>query len=105
MYYPCSENKGADQLCSYCEADLRLCFRLCRLLVSMGRLKWHFLCIFQLLNDTKYLWDEKCLQILAVMEKITQKKKRVTGSQLEEDHVFMDHDAAPSVLGIGEFFS
>ena len=29
----CSENKGADQLRSYCEADLRLCFRLCGLLV------------------------------------------------------------------------
>ena len=28
MYYPCSENKGADQLRSYCEADLRLCFRI-----------------------------------------------------------------------------
>ena len=33
LYYPCSENKGADRLRSYCEADLRLCFRLCRLLV------------------------------------------------------------------------
>ena len=33
LYYPCSENKGADQLRSYREADLRLCFRLCRLLV------------------------------------------------------------------------
>ena len=21
LYYPCSENKGADQLCSYCTAD------------------------------------------------------------------------------------
>ena len=29
LYYQCSENKGADQLRSYCEADLRLCFRLC----------------------------------------------------------------------------
>ena len=29
----CSENKGTDQLRSYCEADLRLCFRICRLLV------------------------------------------------------------------------
>ena len=28
MYYPCSENKGADQLCGYREADLRLCFRI-----------------------------------------------------------------------------
>ena len=29
-YYPCSENKGADQLCGYREADLRLCFRICK---------------------------------------------------------------------------
>ena len=28
LYYPSSKNKGADQLCSYCTADLRLCFRL-----------------------------------------------------------------------------
>ena len=26
FYYPSSENKGADQLRNYCEADLRLCF-------------------------------------------------------------------------------
>ena len=26
MYYLCSENKGADQLRSYREADLHLCF-------------------------------------------------------------------------------
>ena len=25
--YPCSGNKGVDQLCSICTADLRLCFR------------------------------------------------------------------------------
>ena len=30
MYYPCSENKGADQLRGYREADLRLCFRICK---------------------------------------------------------------------------
>ena len=28
FYYPCSENKGADQLCNYCTADLRRCFRI-----------------------------------------------------------------------------
>ena len=33
LYYPSSENKGADQLRGYREADLRLCFPLCRLLV------------------------------------------------------------------------
>ena len=30
MYYPYSENKGADQLRGYREADLRLCFRICK---------------------------------------------------------------------------
>ena len=33
LYYSSSENKGDDQLRGYREADLRLCFRLCRLLV------------------------------------------------------------------------
>ena len=36
MYYLCSKNKGADQLRSYCEADLRLCFCICRLLVFLS---------------------------------------------------------------------
>ena len=30
LYYLCSENKGADQLRGYREADLRLCFRICK---------------------------------------------------------------------------
>ena len=33
LYYPCGENKGADQLRGYREADLRLCFRIFKLLV------------------------------------------------------------------------
>ena len=27
---PCSKNKGADQLRGYCEADLHLCFCICK---------------------------------------------------------------------------
>ena len=30
MHYPSSENKGADQLRGHREADLRLCFRICK---------------------------------------------------------------------------
>ena len=30
LYYPCSENKGGDQLRGNREADLRLCFRICK---------------------------------------------------------------------------
>ena len=33
LYYPCSENKGADQLRGHREANLRLCFRICKTLV------------------------------------------------------------------------
>ena len=33
LYYPCRENKGADQLRGNREADQGLCFGLCRLLV------------------------------------------------------------------------
>ena len=37
LYYLCSENKDADQLRGYCEADLRLCFRICKTLVFSRR--------------------------------------------------------------------
>ena len=33
LHYLSSENKGPDQLRGYLEADLCLCFRLCKLLV------------------------------------------------------------------------
>ena len=33
LYYPCGENRGADQLRGYREADLRLCFRICKMLI------------------------------------------------------------------------
>ena len=32
LYYPCSENKGTDQLCSYCTADLRHCLSIGKIL-------------------------------------------------------------------------
>ena len=33
LNYLCSENKGPDQLCGNCEADLRVCFHICKVLV------------------------------------------------------------------------
>ena len=35
--YECSENKGADQLRGYREADLRLCFLMCKKPVFLRR--------------------------------------------------------------------
>ena len=41
MYYPSSENKGADQLRGYREADLRLCFRIMQIVgFPMRRLNY-----------------------------------------------------------------
>ena len=37
LYYLCSENKGADQLRGPCEADLCLCFCICKMLVFSER--------------------------------------------------------------------
>ena len=40
LYYPCSENKGSDQLRGYREADLRLCFRICKIRFLTTRLNY-----------------------------------------------------------------
>ena len=42
LYYPYSENKGADQLRGYREADLRLCFRICKKPVISRRGSYHY---------------------------------------------------------------
>ena len=72
FYYPCSINKGADQLCSYCTADLRLCFCLNKLMdflcgssfllssilvVANKRDLWSF-CQVSMPDVTKHPWTE-----------------------------------------------
>ena len=42
MCYPYSENKDADQLRGYREADLRLCFRICKKPVFLRRGSFYF---------------------------------------------------------------
>ena len=37
LYYPCSKTKDADQLRGYREADLRLCFRICKIWFSHNK--------------------------------------------------------------------
>ena len=43
MYYSCSENKDADQLRGYREADLRLCFRMLKAGFPITRLIFEYL--------------------------------------------------------------
>ena len=55
LYYPCSENKGADQLRGYREADLRLCFRLCKLLVFSCTGSHSLICLIILIKFIQFL--------------------------------------------------
>ena len=61
LYYPCSENKGADQLRGYREADLRLCFRICKKPVFSRRgsnvkaYKKYIICLVVICDRRNYL--------------------------------------------------
>ena len=58
LYYPSSKNKGADQLRGgYREADMRLCFRICRLLVFSWRGSINLSRKFGLKKGGTLLWD------------------------------------------------
>ena len=62
LYYPNSENKGADQLCGYREADLRLCFRICRLLVFSrgGSFLWIVFFVWRFIKRLSVMAKEIC---------------------------------------------
>ena len=47
MYYPSSENKAADQLLGYREADLRLCFRIYQNPVFSGRGSYFTMIVYE----------------------------------------------------------
>ena len=66
MYYPCSENKGADQLHGYLEADLHLCFRICKKLVSHDEAHFNVLFIKTNVAVTKVFWNKTVELLIAV---------------------------------------
>ena len=51
LFYPCSENKGADQLRGNREADLHLCFRICKNPVFSSRGSYYLISIFMMYSD------------------------------------------------------
>ena len=71
MYYPCRKNKCADQLPGYHKADLRLCFRICRLLVfSRGRSNYKALLTRKVLSNQPgavYFESSSLLKISAAL--------------------------------------
>ena len=64
-----SENKGADQLRGYREADLRLCFRICnhKSKLSMISIDWshkNVLAVHDFSKESKEVFKQICFQIL-----------------------------------------
>ena len=87
MYYLCSKNKGADQLYSYHEADLRLCFRICTNPV-FSRCGWYMFCliclgglshdvilsIFHVLGEYGKIVSDRIIILYSVIINLTQTK-------------------------------
>ena len=65
LYYPCSKNKGADQLRSYCEADLRLCFR-------TGKIRFFF-CFFFF-----YILSKNVIELYFYSDKVFELKYKTS---------------------------
>ena len=84
MYYPYSENKGADQLRGYRAADLRLCFRIYkkpvfsrRGIIRVSRTVGFFVVVVVVGGGVSNFYflgrDQKCLLGLKL---ISRKRKR-----------------------------
>ena len=65
-FYPYSENKGADQLRGYREADLRLCFRICKNPVFSRRGSFYSWPIISFSATTKF----KCSSVFHIRKDI-----------------------------------
>ena len=63
LYYQCSENKGADQLRGYREADLRLCFSICKKPVFSRRGSYNKTGVYRGIH---YFFQKKIVMLLAV---------------------------------------
>ena len=65
LYYPCSENKDADQLRGYREADLRLCFSICKKpVISQGGSYIMYMNVYffdAVKNQVVYYLKKECL--------------------------------------------
>ena len=63
LYYLCSENKGADQLRGNREADLRLCFRICKKPVFSRRGSFIVYLLYQTTTGLPVEWLRKIVLV------------------------------------------
>ena len=58
MFFPCSENEGNNQLCGYCEADLRLCFRIMQIVGFLIMWLIYFLALYSAETRVKSIFTQ-----------------------------------------------
>ena len=99
LYYRCRENKDADQLRSYHEADLHLCFRICKSPVFSERGSY----VVSLVSDsTEHYWytlsssDNSIVSIFTPNLKVTANLKSDRLLLLDSVHILIKH---PQKLG------
>ena len=90
MYYPCSENKDTDQLRGYREADLRLCFRPCKLLVFSRTGSYCFFATEQNTNTWLQKISRRGNQPEDWLEYINLIKNEVTFPNMMAKHNFLN---------------
>ena len=73
LYYPNDENKGADQLRGDREADLRLCFRICKNPVFSRRGPFYSLSQYHLSRHVPCAWTFQVDPSLFIEHKIMRK--------------------------------
>ena len=66
----CSKNKDTDQLHSYCQADLPLCFRICKMLVFSCGGSFHFKAFFLCLYDETAIFAIRKLGLFRNVKKL-----------------------------------
>ena len=91
LYYPCSENKDADQLRGYREADLRLCFRICKKPVFSQR--GSYVSCYNGIREQQHEYHEGTAKI-NIMETHTS----IHGTGVLKSHKFLFHICKNSYL-------
>ena len=79
MYYPCREKKGADQLRGYSEADLRLCFHICKKPIVSRRGSFYISLAGQLRDNTVKFLNFRMSENFAVIYLIFRKRGQTLG--------------------------
>ena len=74
MYYWCRENKSGDQLCGYRDADLRLCFHICKKILFSH--DTYFLGTSVDMESDHYIWTSQLTNVKVSLQNLAMEQLR-----------------------------